>query len=148
MRAVIQRVREASVTVDGAVIGVIDRGLLVFLGVSTEDDASDVPVMVRKIAQMRIFNDGDGKFNLSVGDVGGSVLVVSQFTLLGDTRKGNRPSFVHAARPDQAIPLYEAVAQGLRDRGLPVETGEFGAHMDVRFLNEGPVTILVDTRGE
>lgn len=146
MRAVVQRVTEASVTVDGSVIGEIGHGLLVLLGVSTDDAEDDAAQIAKKIAQLRIFNDDEGKFNLSLEDVGGSVLLVSQFTLLGDARKGNRPSFIHAARPEQATPLYEAVAQHLRDRGVNVQTGEFGAHMDVRLINDGPVTILLDTK--
>lgn len=146
MRAVVQRVTEASVTVDNEVIGKIGNGLLVLLGVGTQDAEADAAIIAKKIAQLRIFNDADGKFNLSLEDVKGAVLLVSQFTLYGDARKGNRPSFIDAARPEQAIPLYESVATHLRTRNIPVETGRFGAHMEVRLLNDGPVTILLDTK--
>ena len=146
MRAVVQRVTESSVEVDGKTIGEIGRGLLVLLGVADDDGEDDASQIAKKVAQLRIFNDADGKFNLSLEDVGGAVLLISQFTLLGDARKGNRPSFVAAARPDLAVPLYESVEQHLRDRGIPVATGEFGAHMDVHLTNDGPVTILLDTR--
>ena len=146
MRAVIQRVSEASVRVEDRVTGAIGQGLLAFIGVGQEDTPQDAAYIAGKIAGLRIFNDEDGKFNLSVEDMGGAVLVVSQFTLHGDCRKGRRPSFVQAARPERAIPLYESVAEHLRARGLEVATGEFGAHMDVRLLNDGPVTLLLDSR--
>lgn len=146
MRAVVQRVTEASVTVDNEVIGRIQHGLLVLLGVGIQDTDQDAAAIAKKIAQLRIFNDPDGKFNLSLEDVKGAVLLVSQFTLYGDARKGNRPSFIEAARPEQAIPLYESVATHLRARSIPVQTGRFGAHMEVRLLNDGPVTILLDTK--
>ena len=146
MRAVVQRVTESSVNVGGKIVGKIGHGLLVLLGVASDDTEEDAAQIVRKIAQLRIFNDADGKFNLSLEDVGGAVLLISQFTLFGDTRKGNRPSFISAARPEHAVPLYESVAQHLRDRGITVATGEFGAHMDVHLTNDGPVTILIDTR--
>ena len=132
--------------VNGRVIGRIGRGLLVFLGVDIEDDSKDALQMAEKIGGLRCFADEAGKFNLSVHDVGGEILLVSQFTLHGDCRKGRRPSFTQAARPGQAIPLYEAVAEGLRARELVVKTGEFGAHMEVRSVNDGPVTLLVDTK--
>ncbi len=148
MRAVVQRVTEASVTVDAEIIGQIPQGLLVLLGIGTQDTEADAAAIAKKIAQLRIFNDADGKFNLSLEDVQGAVLLVSQFTLYGDARKGNRPSFIEAARPEQAIPLYESVATHLRARNIPVQTGRFGAHMEVRLLNDGPVTILLDTRAE
>jgi len=146
MRAVVQRVTEASVTVDGKLISQMANGLLVLLGVHTADTESDATLIAKKIAQLRIFNDPDGKFNLSIEDVQGAVLLVSQFTLYGDARKGNRPSFIEAARPEQAIPLYESVAAHLRARHIPTQTGQFGAHMQVRLLNDGPVTILLDTK--
>lgn len=146
MRAVIQRVTCASVEVENEIVGEIGLGLLVLLGVSVDDSEEDAAHIARKIAQLRIFNDSDGKFNLSLEDVGGAVLLVSQFTLLGDARKGNRPSFIDAARPEQAVPLYESVAAHLRTRGLPVETGRFGAHMTVRLTNDGPVTLLLATK--
>ncbi len=146
MRAVVQRVTESSVEVDGETIGEIGHGLLVLLGVAGDDTEDDAAQIAKKIAQLRIFNDAEGKFNLSLEDVGGAVLLISQFTLLGDARKGNRPSFIAAARPEQAVPLYESVAQHLRARGIDVATGEFGAHMRVHLTNDGPVTILLDTR--
>ncbi len=146
MRAVVQRVTESSVEVDDKTIGEITHGLLVLLGVANDDTEDDASQIAKKIAQLRIFNDAEGKFNLSLEDVGGAVLLISQFTLLGDARKGNRPSFIAAARPEQAVPLYESVAQHLRARGITVATGEFGAHMRVHLTNDGPVTILLDTR--
>lgn len=146
MRAVIQRVSESSVTVNKKVIATIEQGFMVLLGVENSDTPDDADEMIKKIIGLRVFNDADGKFNLSLIDVGGSVLVISQFTLLGDCRKGRRPSFIHAARPEQAVPLYEQVIDGLRGRGVEVGSGEFGAHMDVHLINDGPVTLLVDTR--
>ncbi len=146
MRAVIQRAAEASVSVDGRVVGRIGRGLVAFVGVDVDDEAADAEQMVDKISGLRCFEDDDSKFNLSVHDVGGGVLAISQFTVHGDCRKGRRPSFTQAARPEKAIPLYEAVVAGLRARGLPVETGVFGAHMEVQVKNNGPVTLLIDTK--
>ncbi len=146
MKAVIQRVSRASVEVEGRTVGQIGPGLLVLLGVAKGDGEPDVRSMVEKLATLRIFGDQQGKMNLSIGDVGGALLVVSQFTLLGDTAKGRRPGFDQAAPPDQARLLYEQVAAGLRSRGLPVETGVFGAHMKVELLNDGPVTFLFDSR--
>lgn len=146
MRAVIQRAEEASVSVDGCVVGRIGRGLVAFVGVDVDDEAADAEQMVDKISGLRCFEDDDSKFNLSVHDVGGGVLAISQFTVHGDCRKGRRPSFTQAARPEKAIPLYEAVVAGLRARGLPVETGVFGAHMEVQVKNNGPVTLLIDTK--
>jgi len=146
MRAVIQRVHEASVAVDGATAGAIGRGLLVFVGVDVDDDQKDALHLAEKIAGLRCFQDEASKFNLSVQEVGGSVLVVSQFTLHGDCRKGRRPSFTRAARPELAIPLYETVIRELRARGLAVAEGSFGAHMEVRLINDGPVTLLLDTK--
>lgn len=148
MRAVIQRVTESSVTVDGTVIGEIGHGFMVLLGVAEDDTHADADAIVEKIIGLRVFNDDEGKFNLSLLDVKGSVLVISQFTLLGDCRKGRRPSFIKAARPEIAVPLYESVIAGLRERGVRVATGEFGAHMDVQLVNDGPVTLLVDSRKE
>lgn len=146
MRAVVQRVREASVTVDGEIIGSIGHGLLAFMGVDLDDDERDAVQMAEKILFLRCFQDDSSKFNLSVQDVDGSVLVISQFTLHGDCRKGRRPSFTQAARPETAVPLYEKVVSELRAHGLTVATGSFGAHMDVRLLNDGPVTLLIDTK--
>lgn len=146
MRAVIQRVSEAAVRVDRRVVGEIGPGLLVLLGVDSDDTPEDADAMVKKIAGLRCFNDGDGKFSLSLLDVGGAVLLISQFTLHGDCRRGRRPSFTQAAPPEQAVPLYEKVADLLRHRGISVATGSFGAHMHVHLVNDGPVTLLVDTK--
>ncbi len=146
MRAVVQRVHEASVSVDGRVTGAIDRGLLVLLGVDLEDTESDAAAMAEKLVCLRCFEDEAGKFNRSVQDVQGGMLVISQFTLHGDCRKGRRPSFTQAARPEQAIPLYESVMARVRATGVPVGAGVFGAHMDVRLVNNGPVTLLIDTK--
>ena len=146
MRAVVQRVSEASVTVGESLVGEIGHGLLVLVSVGEGDEEKDVVQLADKVAGLRCFEDEAGKFNLSVCDVGGSLLVVSQFTLHGDCRKGRRPSFTEAVGPDLAIPLYESFVGHLRGRGLRVETGEFGAHMHVRLLNDGPVTLLIDTK--
>ena len=146
MRAVVQRVSRASVTVDGRITGAIERGLLVLVGVALDDADADAQSMAEKIANLRIFPDSDGLMNLSVRDVSGGVLLVSQFTLHGDVRKGRRPSFIAAAREDVAEPLYERVGALLEGLGLPVGYGIFGAHMDVELVNDGPVTILVDTK--
>jgi D-aminoacyl-tRNA deacylase len=146
MRAVLQRVSESSVTVDGEVVGQIGPGLMVLLGVEDADTEADADWMADKIPALRIFNDNEGKFNRSLIDVSGAILVISQFTLHGDCRKGRRPSFVKAARPDLAIPLYERVIEALRTKGIHVETGVFGAHMDVHLINDGPVTLIVDSK--
>jgi D-aminoacyl-tRNA deacylase len=146
MRAVVQRVTEASVTVDGAVVGQIGRGFLVLLGITHNDSSDDALWMAGKLAGLRVFEDPDGKMNLALADVAGSILLVSQFTLYGDCRKGRRPSFVDAARPEAAVPLYQAVAAELRGLGINVQTGTFQAHMDVRLLNDGPVTLLLDSQ--
>ncbi len=146
MRAVIQRVTEASVTVDSVVVGRIQRGFLVLLGVADDDTQEDVIWISAKIAGLRVFEDAEGRMNLALADVGGSVLLVSQFTLYGDCRKGRRPSFVQAARPEKANALYVSVRAELQGQGLTVETGTFQAHMDVRLLNDGPVTLLLDSR--
>jgi D-tyrosyl-tRNA(Tyr) deacylase len=146
MRAVIQRVSRASVTVDGRVTGAIERGFLALVGVAVDDADTDADALAQKVAGLRVFDDGDGAMNLALADVGGAVLVVSQFTLLGDVRKGRRPSFLAAARGELAERLYERVAATLRAAGLHVETGVFGADMAVELVNDGPVTILLDTR--
>jgi len=143
MRAVVQRVSSASVTVAGEVVGAIDAGLLVLLGVAAGDGEDEVARLAAKLAKLRIFEHG-GRFDRSVVDTGGAALVVSQFTLLADTRKGNRPSFTDAARPELAEPLYERFCTELRSLGLRVEQGRFGAHMDVALVNDGPVTIVLD----
>jgi D-tyrosyl-tRNA(Tyr) deacylase len=146
MRAVVQRVSRAAVRVDGAVTGAVARGLLVLLGVGREDGEEDARWMADKLAQLRVFEDGEGKMNRSVADVGGGLVVVSQFTLFGDARKGNRPGFTDAAPPEVANPLYERTCGLLREKGLPVGTGVFRAHMDVELVNDGPITILLDSK--
>ena len=143
MIAVLQRVRRAAVRVDEDLVGAIDRGLLVLLGCVGGDGVEAVRTLARKTVELRVFEDGEGKMNLSVGDVGGAVLVVSQFTLLGDTRKGRRPSFTRAAPPDEARRLYERFIQEVRERGVPVESGRFGARMLVEIQNDGPVTLIL-----
>lgn len=145
MRAVLQRVSRASVTVEGEVTGRINRGYLILLGVSPEDTPRELDKLADKILNLRIFEDADGKMNLSLLDVQGSALVVSQFTLFGDCRKGRRPSFTGAARPEHAVPLYEAFVDKLRGQLPHVGTGVFGAHMDVELVNDGPVTLWLDT---
>jgi D-aminoacyl-tRNA deacylase len=145
MRALIQRVTSASVVVENETVGTIERGLLVLLGVGQDDGAAEAELLAEKIANLRIFSDPDGKFNLSLLDVGGAALVVSQFTLFADTRKGRRPSFIHAAAPDHAAPLVERFGDLLRERGVRVATGRFGAAMQVQLVNDGPVTIWLDT---
>lgn len=145
MRAVVQRVSSSKVTVDENVTGEISKGLLVLLGVTHEDTSKDVDYMIDKILNLRIFEDENEKMNLSLKDVGGELLVVSQFTLYGDCRKGKRPSFSNAARPDVAIPLYEEFIKKAKDQDVAVGTGEFGAHMMVDLTNDGPVTILLES---
>ncbi|HTZ04955.1 MAG TPA: D-aminoacyl-tRNA deacylase [Gaiellaceae bacterium] len=144
MRAVVQRVRDARVSIEGSVAGEIGPGLCVLVGVAAGDGEEAAARLARKIARLRVFPDDEGRFDLSLLDTGGSALVVSQFTLIADTAKGNRPSFSGAARPEQAEPLVERVAAGLRALGVPVETGVFGAHMVVELANDGPVTIVLD----
>ena len=147
MRAVIQRVTSASVTIDGQVVGSIERGLLVLLGVASADTPEDAVWLARKIAALRIFPDAEDKMNLSIRDTAGRALVVSQFTLIASTRKGNRPSFNDSARPDLAIPLYEDFVRQLEAAiGRPVATGRFGAMMQVALVNDGPVTLMIDSR--
>lgn len=145
MRAVIQRVSRATVAVEGKIAGEIGPGLLVLIGVSARDGEADAEYLAEKTAGLRIFEDGDGKMNLSVADVGGAVLVVSQFTLMGDVRRGKRPSFDDAARPERARELYEYFVSQIRECGMRCETGQFQAIMSVSLVNEGPVTILLDS---
>lgn len=145
MRAVVQRVTEAAVTVDGEIVGAIGPGLLVLLGITHDDGEAEARYMARKIASLRIFEDADGKMNLALAEVGGAVLAVSQFTLYGDARKGRRPSFTHAAGPDLAEPLYQRFCKYLAAEGLNVAQGKFQAHMAVHLVNDGPVTLWLDT---
>jgi D-tyrosyl-tRNA(Tyr) deacylase len=145
MRAHIQRVNYGSVHVDGTLIGEISDGLVVLLGIKHDDSAADVLYLVDKISGLRIFTDADGKFNNSLIDIKGSVLIISQFTLYADTRKGRRPGFTESASPEVAIPLYEEFIQKFKDKGAPVATGSFGADMKVTIHNDGPVTILLDS---
>ncbi len=145
MRAVLTRVKSASVTVDGSVIGQIGQGSLILLGVTHEDTEAQAVKLADKLMGLRIFEDENGKMNRSLEDVGGQVLVVSQFTLYGNCKKGRRPEFLAAARPEIAIPLYEKFIALCRDKGFSVETGEFGAEMLVESVNDGPVTLIVDT---
>ena len=147
MRVVIQRVSEASVAIAGEVKSSIGRGLLILLGVEASDGQEDIDWLCKKISQLRIFNDDQGKMNLSVQDVNGEMIVVSQFTLHASTKKGNRPSYIRAAPPDTAIPLYEEFVEKLRAvSGLKTGTGEFGADMKVGLVNDGPVTIVIDSK--
>jgi len=145
VRAVVQRVTQAAVTVAGERIAGIERGLLVLVGVAVDDDERAAAALASKVAGLRVFDDGAGAMNLGLADVGGAVLLVSQFTLLGDVRKGRRPSFITAARGEPAERLYLRVADGLRAAGIAVQTGRFGADMAVALVNDGPVTILIDT---
>jgi len=147
MRLVIQRVSEARVSVDGEIIGEIGGGLMVLLGIEEADNASDVDWLVTKLVKMRLFSDAEGKMNASLQDVGGQLLVISQFTLHASTKKGNRPSFIRAARPEHAVPLYEMfIDKASAALGGPVATGRFGAEMQVQLVNDGPVTITLDSR--
>ena len=144
MRAVIQRVKEAAVTVEGATVGQISKGLLVLVAVEADDGPEDLAFLKKKILNLRVFEDQQGKMNLSLKDVAGNVLMVSQFTLYGDLRKGNRPSFSRAAPPTQAKELYQALIDQLRSEGITVESGRFQAMMEVALINDGPVTLIVD----
>lgn len=146
MRAVVQRVSEASVKIKGEITGTIEQGYMILLGIHAEDTQADVDYLVGKIAKLRVFEDDEGKLNRSIDAVAGSILSISQFTLYAETKKGNRPSFIKAARPEVAVPLYEAFNEGLRQLQIPVVTGKFGADMKVALVNDGPVTIIFDTR--
>lgn len=149
MIAVIQRVSEASVRVDGKSIGRIEQGLVVFLGIGNDDDSDDVGWLSKKIIDLRIFSDEEEKMNLSLKEVNGNLLLISQFTLLASTKKGNRPSYIAAARPEVAIPLYHKMIDKLQgDLGKQIQTGQFGADMKVSLLNDGPVTIVIDTKNK
>ena len=146
MRVVIQRAKQGSVTVDGVVTGAIDKGYVLLVGITHTDTAEDVAYVAKKITDLRLWEDEDGKMNHSIIEAGGAILSVSQFTLYADTKKGRRPSFVDAARPEQAKPLWETFNEALRGHGLQVETGIFGAMMDVALINDGPVTITVESK--
>ena len=148
MRAVIQRVSQAKVVVDDNTVGQIGKGFMILLGVHEQDTQADFDYLVGKISKLRVFEDDQQKMNRSIIDVGGEILSISQFTLFADTKKGNRPSFVQAAKPDTAIPLYEAFNEGLRQAGIPVETGIFGADMKCHLVNDGPVTIIIDSQNK
>ena len=146
MRAVVQRVTSASVTVDGEIVGRIGRGFLVLLGVAQDDGQADVVYTAQKLIGLRVFEDDGGKMNRSLQEVGGAMLIVSQFTLYGDCRKGRRPSFIEAAPPEKADSLYRQVVAEVRGQGIAVETGRFQAQMQVELVNDGPVTLLIDSR--
>lgn len=146
MRAVIQRVSQASVTINNETVGAIEQGFMVLLGIHEEDTLEDVAYLVRKITKLRVFEDSEGKMNLDISAVNGAILSISQFTLHADTKKGNRPSFIKAGRPEMAIPLYDAFNQALQLEGLLVATGEFGANMQIALINDGPVTIIIDSK--
>ena len=146
MKAVIQRVSEANVKVDGEIVGEISHGLLLLIGIDEEDEKADADWLVQKILNLRIFGDEDGKLNLSVLDISGEILCISQFTLIADYKKGNRPSFIKAAKPDKAIPLFEYFKTQIAQSNLKIESGIFGAAMKVSLLNDGPVTIVMDSK--
>lgn len=146
MRAVVQRVLKSSVEVDGKIVGSIDKGFNVLLGIENEDTLQDVAYLAEKVLYLRVFEDEEEKMNLSLKDVGGEILCVSQFTLMGDCRKGRRPNFMNAAKPDQAMALYEAFVLNLENQGIRVATGVFQADMKVSILNDGPVTVLLDSK--
>lgn len=146
MRCVIQRVSEASVRVDGEVLGQIGRGYMALIGVEVEDTDADLDYIAKKVSGLRIFEDENGKMNKCLADVQGQILAISQFTLFGDARGGRRPSFITAARPELAVPMYEKIVERWRSEGIKVETGRFGADMKVSLVNDGPVTILLDSR--
>ncbi|MCR9066143.1 MAG: D-aminoacyl-tRNA deacylase [Cytophagales bacterium] len=147
MVAVIQRVSEASVKIDGVISGAIDRGFVILLGICNEDSHEDIEWLSKKICGLRIFSDSEGKMNLNISQIDGDILLISQFTLLAATKKGNRPSFIQAARPEVAIPLYQkAIQRFSQDLGKNIQTGEFGADMKVSLCNDGPVTIVIDTK--
>jgi len=146
MRGVVQRVKRAGVTVDNKIIGEINHGILLLLGVEETDNEKDLEYMCEKVPNLRIFEDENGKMNKSLIDVEGSILVVSQFTLLGDARKGRRPSFIQAALPEKAVPMYESFINRMKEKEIFTQCGEFGADMDVELVNDGPVTILLDSK--
>ncbi len=146
MRAVVQRVKSANVKVNEKIIGQIEHGILLLLGVEESDNDKDLEYMSDKVPNLRIFEDENGKMNKSLLDIQGSILVISQFTLLGDARKGRRPSFIAAAQPDKAIPMYEKYINTMKEKGIHTQAGEFGADMKVELINDGPVTIMIDSK--
>jgi D-tyrosyl-tRNA(Tyr) deacylase len=148
MRVVIQRVTEAAVSINEEINGKIEKGLLILVGIGQEDHLEDIQWLTQKITNLRIFNDADGKMNLSIQDIKGEILLVSQFTLYASTKKGNRPSFIQSAPPTIAIPLYEQFIKSLKETGISVQTGQFGADMKVSLTNEGPVTIIIDSKNK
>ena len=148
MRVVIQRVSEASVTIDSQVNAKIKQGLMILVGISTEDNQEDIDWLTQKIINLRVFNDENGKMNLSLLDVKGEILLISQFTLFASTKKGNRPSFIQSAKPEIAVPLYEQFIISLKDTGISIQTGTFGADMKVSLTNDGPVTISIDSKNK
>lgn len=146
MRVIVQRTTNATVRISGEVVGHIEKGFMLLVGITHSDTQEDADYIAKKVAQLRVFEDTDSKMNLSINDIGGAILSISQFTLYGDVRHGNRPSFIQAARPEQALPLYKYFNTRLRtEYGLHVETGRFGADMQVEFVNDGPVTIILDS---
>lgn len=146
MRVVVQRSKKASVTVDEEIVGSIVKGFVLLVGVTHEDTVEDAHYLAEKIANLRVFEDEEGKMNLSILDYGGEILSISQFTLYGDCRKGRRPNFMDAARPEHAVTIYEALNASLREKGFKVETGKFGAMMDVQLINDGPVTLILESK--
>ena len=146
MRLVVQRSKEAKVTVDGKITGAITKGFVVLVGVTHEDNEEDAAFLAEKVSNLRVFEDTEGKMNLSLLDVAGEILSVSQFTLYGDCRKGRRPNFMGAAKPDHALSIYEAFNRFIQEKGIKVETGVFGAMMDVQLTNDGPVTLIIDSK--
>ncbi|WP_313467739.1 D-aminoacyl-tRNA deacylase [Carnobacterium sp.] len=148
MKLVIQRSKQAEVKIENEIVGNIAHGLVLLVGIETADTQEDVDYLIRKVCNMRIFSDEGDKMNWSIQETGGEILSISQFTLHADTKKGNRPSFIQAAKPDTAIPLYEAFNEGLREKGIHVEAGRFGADMQVSLVNDGPVTILIDSKNK
>jgi len=148
MRVIIQRVSEASVSIDSQVKAKIKQGLMILVGISSEDNQEDIDCLTQKIINLRIFNDENGKMNLSLLDVKGEVLLISQFTLFASTKKGNRPSFIQSAKPEIAVPLYEQLIESLKANGIEIKTGTFGADMKVSLTNDGPVTISIDSKNK
>jgi D-tyrosyl-tRNA(Tyr) deacylase len=148
MRVVIQRVSEASVSIDSQITGQISRGFMILVGICPEDNLVDIQWLTQKIVNLRVFGDEDGKMNLSITDIKGEILLISQFTLFASTKKGNRPSFIQSAKPEIAIPIYEQFINSLKETGIPIQTGTFGADMKVSLSNDGPVTIIIDSKNK